>query len=731
MSPTYKILKPHLEFILFGVIFPTLSLSQADINLFTEDPTEYIRKVHNVLEDWLDPRIAAINLLQMLSRYRLKDTLPLFLPHLQRVMDDYRAAPEHLKNHSAKEACLVALAAIANVLKEKKPYCNQIEGIFNTHVIPELSSSIGILRARACWMVEHFSDVEWKKPRTCQLIIEGLLRGLRDPDLPVQAAAACSMRLFIDSDIARDIVRPILYDVVNEYFRIMSDIESDVVIGALQAIVLQFGEEIEGIAGLIIEQLLRTFEAYSSAGEDDDEAAFGATECLETVTTVLEVVKENPAVIAAVEGMLTPLLFKIFSNDEMIEYIENGIEMISYLTYYPQNINPRLWEVFGPMISALDNWAYDYMMEMLTPIMHLISKDTSTFLQGTYQEVPLTAMVVRTCLKVLDQEKIDDEREAKASATLLTCVLICCKGHIDEYIPSILMTTLNKLAVVTKTGITNRLLGIVMSIILYNPESAFQVFRGDPGAEQLVFQKLFERIPSIHSHSLRRLVIASFSALLSIPKEYFTPFFAMNLQPIMSMLVRVVSTIDDEEDEDGEDDEDGDEEEGEGDDEADGDDEGDESYAPRNGAKVSKSTLKKLAAMDVPEEGYSEDEDCINVADEEYLQTMEELKKHGGKRYNAYGDEIGNSDADEDDLDEIDEPDTPLDAVDMVLLFCDTMNQSFSVDPQLFTQLQNGLDSEDQERLKTILETAEYRRNHPDGEDDEGDGEEEDDDDET
>lgn len=30
-------------------------------------------------------------------------------------MDDYRAAPEHLKNHSAKEACLVALAAIANV----------------------------------------------------------------------------------------------------------------------------------------------------------------------------------------------------------------------------------------------------------------------------------------------------------------------------------------------------------------------------------------------------------------------------------------------------------------------------------------------------------------------------------------------------------------------------------------------------------------------------------------
>jgi hypothetical protein len=90
---------------------------------------------------------------------------------------------------------------------------------------------------------------------------------------------------------------------------------------------------------MIIQQLLVTFENYSSAGEDDDEAAFGATECLETITTVLEVIKENATAVGAVEGMLTPLLFKIFSTDDMIEYIENGIEIISYLTYYPDNIN--------------------------------------------------------------------------------------------------------------------------------------------------------------------------------------------------------------------------------------------------------------------------------------------------------------------------------------------------------------------------------------------------------
>lgn len=30
-------------------------------------------------------------------------------------MDEYRSSPDHMKNHSAKEACLVALAAVANV----------------------------------------------------------------------------------------------------------------------------------------------------------------------------------------------------------------------------------------------------------------------------------------------------------------------------------------------------------------------------------------------------------------------------------------------------------------------------------------------------------------------------------------------------------------------------------------------------------------------------------------
>ena len=53
MSPTYKVLKPHLESILFQVIFPTLALSSVELELFNSDPQEFIRYVtmyvHHIL----------------------------------------------------------------------------------------------------------------------------------------------------------------------------------------------------------------------------------------------------------------------------------------------------------------------------------------------------------------------------------------------------------------------------------------------------------------------------------------------------------------------------------------------------------------------------------------------------------------------------------------------------------------------------------------------------------
>lgn len=45
MSPPYKIIKQNLEFLLFNIAFPTICLRKDEIEMFDEDPAEFIQKV--------------------------------------------------------------------------------------------------------------------------------------------------------------------------------------------------------------------------------------------------------------------------------------------------------------------------------------------------------------------------------------------------------------------------------------------------------------------------------------------------------------------------------------------------------------------------------------------------------------------------------------------------------------------------------------------------------------
>jgi importin-7 len=127
------------------------------------------------------------------------------------------------------------------------------------------------------------------------------------------------------------------------------------------------------------------------------------------------------------------------TGDDCIEYLENAIEMLSYLTYYPSTVNGRLWEIFGPLMVAMDDWGYDYMMELTTPVMNFIAKDTDTFMRGSFGENTYISMVLTVSQKALEHDFSDQEREAKAGAMLLGCIIAHGKdGSVDHLIEPIM-----------------------------------------------------------------------------------------------------------------------------------------------------------------------------------------------------------------------------------------------------------------------------------------------------
>jgi hypothetical protein len=80
-STVMKELAPHVEIILYEHIIPVLYLSERDVQLWTDDPQEYIRKLYDFSESYYTPKNSGLDLLIYLCTMRTnkKDKEPTYL----------------------------------------------------------------------------------------------------------------------------------------------------------------------------------------------------------------------------------------------------------------------------------------------------------------------------------------------------------------------------------------------------------------------------------------------------------------------------------------------------------------------------------------------------------------------------------------------------------------------------------------------------------------------------
>ena len=86
LAPTYKLLKPHMDFLLYKVCFPCMCLTQEDIEEFENDPHEFVHKQNSPLADFYDPRMSAITLVQSVVKHRGKENMQPFLAFLTEIL---------------------------------------------------------------------------------------------------------------------------------------------------------------------------------------------------------------------------------------------------------------------------------------------------------------------------------------------------------------------------------------------------------------------------------------------------------------------------------------------------------------------------------------------------------------------------------------------------------------------------------------------------------------------
>ena len=687
LSSTYKLIKPHLEFLLFQVCFPTMSLNPEDIECFENDPVEFVHKQNSPLADFYDPRMSAVTMVTDLVKHRGQDVTQKLLSRMTEILHRYNAAPADQKNHVEKDGALLTFGSLAKFLLAKDTYAAQIEGLLVTSVFPDFNSPVAFLRYRACWMVQQFSTVQWSDDGSnLRNLLEMVLNRLNDPALPVQIEASKALRFLIEVDGAETTLLPVLPQILTEYFRIMNEIGNDEVVSALQALLDRFGDHIEPHAVALVTQLSNAFYQYCTAGEDedDDDAALAAAQCLECISTVLKGVCGKENILRSLEPLLMPLVLKVLGNDgEFIEYLECALDILTFLTYFQEELSPEVWQAFPLVYVAFDQWAYDYLNMMVPCVLSYISKGPDVFLGSTAQlpegQIPYLDLVVSMASKTITNDAAS-EIECRYALSMFMGILHNCLGKVDAYIAFINEIVLGKLGQQVNEQIPLTRISIYQvlgSALYYNPQLEL-VELEKRGVTQQVFGKWIADTEAMDRFLPRKLTVLGLTSILTLPTTAMPASVAASLHQLIHVAATTALKIKE------------------------------DAEKGQNEPDDAKDEKFEIADPDVGdlEHGFAEDEDVTNEVDQAYRKALHQTGEWTEDMAKFFlGDLLdeGGEYVDEDYT-------SPIDHVEELILLNDTLKHAFQREPEAYQQIQAALPPESVAACQKLFTTADAMR---------------------
>nr|CAD7399981.1 unnamed protein product [Timema poppensis] len=708
---SWKFLKPHMFAIVQDVLFPILSYSAADEELWNTDPYEYIRVkfgrknfFYNIIfavilfvvfsqvndrwvghtyifEDFVSPVTAAQTLLHSCCKKR-KDMLQKTMHFVMQVLTSPNADPRQ------KDGALHMVGAVADVLLKKKVYKEQMDNMLCQYVFPEFGSPRGHMRARACWVLHYFSEIKFKQEAVLAEAVRLTTNALlTDMDLPVKVEAAIALQMLLNAqDKVQKYVEPQIKPITLELLKIIRETENDDLTSVMQKIVCTYTEQLMPIAVEMCQHLAKTFSQVLETDEGSDEKAITAMGLLNTIETLLTVMEEQPEIIAQLQPTVLHVVGHIFSQSVM-EFYEEALSLVYDLT--SKNISPDMWQVLEMMYQVFQKDGFDYFTEMMPALHNYVTVDTPQFLSNENYILAMFNM----CKSVLTGDAGEDP-ECHA-AKLMEVIILQCKGQIDQCIPSFVELVLQRLTREVKTSeLRTMCLQVVIAALYYNPLLLFETL------EKL--QMAATHTESITSHFIkqwihdtdcflglhdRKLCVLGLCTLLSTSTARPMAVNECASQIIPSLILLfdglkrayIAKAQEGEEEEEDEDD------------------------------------------SDVDQEVLSSDEDEIDDTGAEYLEKLQEKVTKAGGPFNVAAYIQGEEDDDSDDEDY--EPNeetalegytTPLDEenclVDEYVIFKEILQNIQANDPVWYQTLTGHLTTEQQKALQEVIVLADQRK---------------------
>ncbi|XP_044268843.1 importin-7 [Tribolium madens] len=503
---TWKILKPHMPAIIQDVLFPLMSYSPEDHELWTVDPHEYIRVKFDVFEDFVSPVTAAQTLLHSSCKKR-KDMLQKAMTMITQVLTNPTTEPPQ------KDGALHMVGSLADVLLRKKFYREQLDQLFIKYVFPEFNSDRGHMRARACWVLHYFAEFPFRQENVLMEAVNLTVRALlHDTDLPVKVEAAIALQSLLNyQEKSQKYVEPQVKQVAHELLTIIRETENEDVTGVMQKLVCVYTQQLAPIAVEICQHLTATFNQVLDTDEGSDEKAITAMGLLNTIETLLTVMEEQPEIMMLLEPTVLQVVVHVLQN-EVKEFYEEILALIYDLT--SKHISQDMWKVFELLYQVFMKNGLDHFTDMMPALHNYITIDTPAFLSNEQRLLAIYNM----CKEVLNND-CGEDAESHA-VKLLEVILLQCQGKVDQAVPMLVELAASRLLREVKTSeLRTMCLQVLIAALYYNPGLLFSVLEKMPNfTDNFIKQWLHDTDCFLGIHD-RKLCVLGLCTLITMDNK--------------------------------------------------------------------------------------------------------------------------------------------------------------------------------------------------------------------
>ncbi|KAF9437361.1 hypothetical protein BGZ76_001078 [Entomortierella beljakovae] len=692
----WALMKPHSETLISHFVFPQLCFTAEDEALWVDDPVEYVHSKVDKFEDFNSPSIAAINFMTVMARYR-KNAFMQILALANGVLQKYMEAPAEAKNPREKDGALIVIGNLASLILRKKSLASMMEPVFINHVFPEFKSQCAFLRARACEMVNQFSDMDFNDTNNVAVAFTGLMESLRDTELPVKVTAALALRPMIRHEEIYEAMKPHLQFIMHELLAMTNQIDVDTLADVMDEFVEVFAQDLAPFAVQLCEQLRDTFlricedmgkgteeldDLSDAAIDEASDKTMAAMGVLKTMGTLIISLESTPEVLNQLEIALLPVIQFTLQNS-IIDLFDGVFEIIDSCTFSGKAISANMWGVFELIYKTFKESALDFIEEMLPSLENYVmyGKDVVSSNENVQHTI---YDIIQTVMK---SDRLG-ENDRVSACKLAETLLLNCRGHVDKYLAPILALTFEYLNIKDriKTGeFRVQAIEVVMNALYYNPSATLRIME-ENGWTQHFFTLWFSSLDKLTRVHDKKLSIVALCSVMSVPVEQLPPALQSGWSQVLTGIMHNFEGLpaaqakrkdmekiynigsDDEDDEEGQ------------------------------------TALENALAGEedqVEEEWVDDDEDVYDEGNE-YL---EYLAQQASKSRPADKD-----DDDESEYDELEEEiyfESPLDEVDPYILFRDVFTGLQQHNPASYNELTKATTPEQQQFIMGLVATAE------------------------